>query len=115
VTTLDQAILLAQQGLPVFFCGRSKRPTMSGGFHNATSDISALKSLYQRAPGARMAQDQQEPHPGHAHPSHRFGWTPFSFQAASTFPHQRHRPPERRYPWHWQLHHLVAERRSSGH
>jgi hypothetical protein len=51
LTPLDKAILLAQRGLPVFFCGRSKRPTLEGGFHNATADASAVRLLYEKAPG----------------------------------------------------------------
>jgi hypothetical protein len=50
-TTLDKAIKLAQRGLPVFFCGRSKRPTLEGGFHNATTDIETLRLHYERAGG----------------------------------------------------------------
>jgi hypothetical protein len=51
MSTLDKAITLAQRGLPVFFCGRSKRPTLEGGFHNATTDIGHLRLLYEKAPG----------------------------------------------------------------
>jgi hypothetical protein len=52
MNTLDKAIRLAACGLPAFFCGRSKRPTLEGGFHNATTDAAALKLLYDKAPGA---------------------------------------------------------------
>jgi hypothetical protein len=51
LTSLDKAISLAQRGLPVFFCSRSKRPTLEGGFYNATTDIAALRLLYEKAPG----------------------------------------------------------------
>ena len=46
MTPLDKAISLAQRGLPVFFCSRSKRPTLPGRFHNATTDVAALHLLY---------------------------------------------------------------------
>ena len=52
MNTLDKAICLTACGLPAFFCSRSKRPTLEGGFHNATTDPVALKGLYERAPGA---------------------------------------------------------------
>lgn len=51
MTSLDQAISLAQRGLPVFFCSRSKRPTLEGGFYNATANVDAIRLLYQKAPG----------------------------------------------------------------
>jgi Bifunctional DNA primase/polymerase, N-terminal len=50
--TLDKALALAQRGLPVFFCGRSKRPTLEGGFHNATTRPEEITRLYEKAPGA---------------------------------------------------------------
>jgi hypothetical protein len=45
---LEKAIHL---GLPAFFCGRSKRPTLPGGFHNANTDPDRLRFLYELAPG----------------------------------------------------------------
>ena len=51
MTPLDQAISLAQRGLPVFFCSRSKRPTLEGGFYNATANVDAIRLLYEKAPG----------------------------------------------------------------
>jgi hypothetical protein len=51
MNTLDKALRLAEVGLPVFFCGRSKRPTLDGGFHNATTDPAQIKFLYKTAPG----------------------------------------------------------------
>ena len=51
MNTLEKAIRLAAAGLPVFFCSRSKRPTLEGGFHNATTDPAQIKFLYDKAPG----------------------------------------------------------------
>lgn len=51
-TTLNKALALAKRNLPVFFCGRSKRPTLEGGFHNASTDPARIKELYEMAPGA---------------------------------------------------------------
>lgn len=50
--TLDKAICLGRQGVPVFFCGLSKRPTLSGGFYNAVTDEAAIRTLCDNAPGA---------------------------------------------------------------
>src|SRR5262249_8499003 len=50
-TTLHKAIRLGQQGVPVFFCSFSKRPTLPGGFHNAVTDEAAIRALYEKAPG----------------------------------------------------------------
>jgi hypothetical protein len=52
VATLDKAVSLAQRGVPVFFCGLSKRPTLIGGFHNASADVERVRWLYEKAPGA---------------------------------------------------------------
>jgi Bifunctional DNA primase/polymerase, N-terminal len=49
--TLDKALALAKRGLPVFFCSRTKRPTLIGGFHNASTDPTRIKELYETAPG----------------------------------------------------------------
>ena len=49
---LDKAICLGRQGVPVFFCTLSKRPTLPGGFHNAVTDEAAIRLLYDKAPGA---------------------------------------------------------------
>jgi Bifunctional DNA primase/polymerase, N-terminal len=49
--TLAKAIRLAERGLPVFFCGRSKRPTLEGGFHNATTNVETLRLHYEKAGG----------------------------------------------------------------
>src|SRR5580700_6783148 len=51
MNALEKAIRLAERGLPVFFCGRSKRPTMEGGFHNATTNIETLRLHYEKAGG----------------------------------------------------------------
>jgi hypothetical protein len=51
MNALEKAIRLADRGLPVFFCGRSKRPTMEGGFHNATTDVETLRLHYEKAGG----------------------------------------------------------------
>jgi hypothetical protein len=51
MNTLEKAIRLAERGLPVFFCGRSKRPTMEGGFHNATTKLETLRLHYEKAGG----------------------------------------------------------------
>lgn len=52
MSTLEKAIKLAARGLPVFFCSRSKRPTLEGGFHNATTNPEQIRFLYEKAPGA---------------------------------------------------------------
>jgi hypothetical protein len=49
--TLQKAINLTQRGLSVFFCARSKRPTLEGGFHNATTDTATLLIHYEKAGG----------------------------------------------------------------
>jgi hypothetical protein len=49
--TLHKAIRLGQQGISVFFCSFSKRPTLPGGFHNAVTDEAAIRALYEKAPG----------------------------------------------------------------
>jgi hypothetical protein len=49
--TLQKALRLAERGLPVFFCGRSKRPTLEGGFHNATTNTETLRLHYEKAGG----------------------------------------------------------------
>jgi hypothetical protein len=49
--TLYKAIRLGQQGIPVFFCSFSKRPTLPGGFHNAVTDEAAIRALFEKAPG----------------------------------------------------------------
>ena len=49
--TLRKAIRLGQQGIPVFFCSFSKRPTLAGGFYNAVTDEAAIRALYEKAPG----------------------------------------------------------------
>jgi hypothetical protein len=49
---LTRAIALGRQGIPVFFCGLSKRPTLPGGFHNAVTDDAAIQILHDKAPGA---------------------------------------------------------------
>ena len=49
--TLHKAIRLGQQGIPVFFCSFSKRPTLPGGFHNAVAAEAAIRALYEKAPG----------------------------------------------------------------
>jgi Bifunctional DNA primase/polymerase, N-terminal len=51
MNTLEKAIRIAERGLPVFFCSRSKRPTLEGGFHNATTDIATLRLHYEKAGG----------------------------------------------------------------
>jgi hypothetical protein len=51
MNTLEKAMRLAEAGLPVFFCSRSKRPTLDGGFHNATTDPVQIRFLYDKAPG----------------------------------------------------------------
>jgi hypothetical protein len=51
MSPLDKAIKLAERGLPVFFCGRSKRPTLPGGFHNATTNVETLRIHYKKAGG----------------------------------------------------------------
>jgi hypothetical protein len=50
--TLDKALALAKRGLPVFFCSRTKRPTLVGGFHNASTEPTRIRGLYDLAPGA---------------------------------------------------------------
>jgi hypothetical protein len=50
-TPLDKALALARRRLPVFFCGRSKRPTLEGAFHNASVNPDHLRFLYEKAPG----------------------------------------------------------------
>jgi hypothetical protein len=52
MNTLEKAMRIARAGLPAFFCSRSKRPTLEGGFHNATTDPAQLKFLFEKAPGA---------------------------------------------------------------
>jgi hypothetical protein len=51
VDTLENALALAQRNLPVFFCARSKRPTLVGGFHNASTNPARIRELYEMAPG----------------------------------------------------------------
>jgi hypothetical protein len=51
MNALEKAIHLAEHGVPVFFCGRSKRPTLEGGFHNATTDVETLRLHHQKAGG----------------------------------------------------------------
>jgi Bifunctional DNA primase/polymerase, N-terminal len=51
MNALEKAIRLAERGLPAFFCGRSKRPTLEGGFHNATTDVATLRLHHEKAGG----------------------------------------------------------------
>jgi Bifunctional DNA primase/polymerase, N-terminal len=48
---LDQALVLAKAGLPVFPCTEEKRPTLAGGFKNASKDAAVVRDLWQRGPG----------------------------------------------------------------
>jgi Bifunctional DNA primase/polymerase, N-terminal len=50
-TALDQALGLIKNGLPVFPCKADKRPTLAGGFKNASKDADAVRDLWQRGPG----------------------------------------------------------------
>lgn len=50
-TVLDAAVTLALGGLSVFPCHDKKAPSCPGGFHAATADPIALKSLWNRYPG----------------------------------------------------------------
>ena len=45
------ALELAAQGLPCFALNRNKRPTLQGGFYNATTDTRELRALWERGPG----------------------------------------------------------------
>jgi hypothetical protein len=51
VTVLDKALELAVEGLPVFPCTSTKKPTLQRGFHNATTDISSVVELWRLHPG----------------------------------------------------------------
>jgi hypothetical protein len=48
---LEKAFHVIRPDRPAFFCGRSKRPTLPGGFHNAKNTPEALRILYEQAPG----------------------------------------------------------------
>jgi hypothetical protein len=49
---LRAALDLAGDGYAVFPVNTEKRPTLKGGFHNATSDPDAVRDLWRRGPGA---------------------------------------------------------------
>ena len=51
VVALDQALKLAGHGLPVFPCNADKRPTLAGGFKNASKNPAEVRDLWQRGPG----------------------------------------------------------------
>jgi hypothetical protein len=51
VTILDKALDLALEGLPVFPCASTKKPTAPHGFHNATIDIPSVIELWRLHPG----------------------------------------------------------------
>jgi len=48
---LDQALKLVKNGLPVFPCNADKRPTLAGGFKNASKDATEVRDLWRRGPG----------------------------------------------------------------
>jgi hypothetical protein len=50
-TALRAALDLAGDGYAVFPVNTEKRPTLKGGFHNATSDPDAVRDLWRRGPG----------------------------------------------------------------
>ena len=46
MSTLEAALEWASKGRPVFPCGRDKRPLTQNGFKNATTDPSAIRSMW---------------------------------------------------------------------
>ena len=56
---VDLALSIAAAGLPVFPCGRNKRPAISkpdggNGFHDAVTDATEVRALFARAPHAAL-------------------------------------------------------------
>jgi Bifunctional DNA primase/polymerase, N-terminal len=51
MTPMDHAIQLALDGFATFPCNRSKAPTSSHGFQDATTDAAAIGALWQRYRG----------------------------------------------------------------
>src|SRR5215469_18489224 len=55
IDILDQALALAANGIPVFFCRDNKRPATPHGFHDATTDPNQLREMFRRYPGPLIA------------------------------------------------------------
>jgi hypothetical protein len=53
---LDQALVYAASGMPVFPCApRSKTPSVPHGFHDATTDLGQIEQWWWREPRANVA------------------------------------------------------------
>jgi hypothetical protein len=52
MTKLEWALHLASKGNPVFPCGHTKAPLVSGGFKSATTDAARIREWWQRWPYA---------------------------------------------------------------
>ena len=51
---LEQALELADKGLPCFPCKADKKPACHHGFKQATKDAGGLRALWRASPGIRI-------------------------------------------------------------
>ena len=52
INLMQAALSLAKQGLPVFPCGKDKKPLTPHGFKDATTDPATIEQCWNRYPEA---------------------------------------------------------------